>query len=899
MRSVAPSPQRENERLLSSDQILFTKLGVPAVPAQMVSRARLDFEEGSARVILVCAPAGYGKTTLVASWANGRESATVWLSLDTADNDPVRFLMHFTAAIQSRFPEFGTVIVEMLESSPPPPIANLMRSLVNQIYQLPERLSLVLDDLHLLTNPAVHEAIAFLIEHQPDRFQLVIASRNDPPFSLARLRAQRHLLEFRAMDLRFKPDEARIFCNEVMQSGLDPEQVDALMHRTEGWITGLQLAALSLRNNPDKRGFINDFAGDDRHITDFLLDEVLRGQSQDLQDFLLYTSILERFNAALCDALTGRSDSRDVIDDIERTNLFVIGLDRQRSWFRYHHLFTSLLKNRLKLLQPEMLNVLHSRASRWLSCNNFITEAINHALAGEDFEFAADLMEQHGHQLFSHGRINAALTWAEKLSKSLVAKRPVLSMTCAWACFYMDNLAGLEHHVNAAGKCLENCTDAPPGSKERALLGQVALMRGCHFAFSGKIDAAIAHTIEALASFSPERTMYRAAGTILGVYYLIYGKLDQALPLLEENANIAAARHNILIPVTATLGLARLHLLQGRTATSRRIYEKAMRDCVDLGWQDYPACGILHIGLGELEFELNNLTEAEQHLSAGVEMAAIGMRYMNTWGRVLLARTRLALGMTVNVHDEQAEIAFRKYSGRFVIDLPPVSAAIARLWLSQNRLEAVQEWVEVAQLSETLPLAAGREAEYLVLVRFHMVSQKLTAAMDLLLLLWPAAERGARVAVMTELLVLKALILQATGKVYEALEALKQALHVAENSGLVSVFVHEGESIASLLKKFTRGSDQHASARRLLGHFLDEGVAGKAGAMDSLASQLSKKERQVAGHILQGASNQEIAVALFISPNTVSSHMKNIYSKLGVNSRAKAIDLLRKLSPTV
>ena len=629
---------------MSIDYILSTKLVVPATPMRIVARARLTRPPDAPRLILVCAPAGYGKTTLLTSWAREMPAPVAWLSLDGGDNDPLRFLMHFITAIQSRHPDFGATITGMLGNAPLPSVGEMMRSLVNQLCKLQGRLCLMLDDLHLVSDAAVHEALAFLVENHPPQLQLFIAGRCDPPFSLARLRGQRQVLEYRASDLRFTPEEAGIFCNELMQLDLPQQQVDTLAQRTEGWIVGLQLAAVSLHAVSDKAEFIDSFAGDNRHITDFLLDEVLRSRSDEMQGFLLQTSLLERFNAPLCDAVTGRADSRLMLDEMERANMFIVGLDHQRLWYRYHHLFTSLLQSRLRDADPDLARKLCRRASQWCDENGLPTDAINYAIKADDFAHAADLMEKHGNQLFSHGQISTVLSWAQCLPTPLLAQRPALSMMCAWGSFYMDDLVAMDHHIRKVAACIADFEHAPCGSSERAMWGQLALMRGCRLAYDGSIDGAMAQLHGALASLNPERTLHRAAAVYLGVTCFVSGELDQAQPLLAQHASIAQVKHNALVPITAVLGLARLHLLRGNLVAAGQVYHNAMREALAVGLQDYPACGMLYIGMGELAYQMNDLPAAEQYLRRGVEMTAVGMQYVNTWGRILLAQTRLAAG---------------------------------------------------------------------------------------------------------------------------------------------------------------------------------------------------------------------------------------------------------------
>jgi LuxR family maltose regulon positive regulatory protein len=878
---------------MTTDHILSTKLMVPAGPPQFVERPRLELPEQAPRIVLVSAPAGYGKTTLVASWTSAMRGPVAWLSLDDADNDPTRFLMHFVSAIQTHEPDFGKVVMDMLACVPPPPVPGLMRSLVNQFCAFTERLCLVFDDLHLVTDGAVHEALAFLVDHQPPQLQLIFASRSDPPFSIARLRGQRQLLEYRAADLRFTAEEAAKFCKDTMHVDLSEEQIATLTARTEGWAVGLQFAALSLCGVQDRSGFISSFAGDNRHITDFLLDEVLRTRSEDMQNFLLHTSILERFNASLCDAITGRDDSRAMIDEMERTNMFLVGLDHQRNWYRYHHLFSSLLHTRLQQLMPDMASVLYRRASRWFSEKNLVAEAIGYAIKGDDHEYAADLLEKHGTALFSHGRVATVLIWSERLPQELLARRPALSMLCAWGAFYMDSLNALDRHIRAAAACLPHAAQAPFGSKERAMYGQLAVMRGCHLGYNGQLESAIAQFKEALSCFSPERTMYHGAAVCLGVCYFAEGRFDESLQLLQEHANLTEIRYNLLVPITATLGLGRLHLLRGDLLTAKEIYARALRECEKAGWQDFPACGMLHIGLGELAYEMNDLAMADRHLRRGIQMTAVGMWCFNAWGRILHAQTKLAQGAVEDLPVPENDYTLMKYAGRFVVDIAPVSAVLGKLWLRQGRMDAMALWAGRAGLPTSGSLMRGREAEYVVLARHMIAAGDIAPAIRLLDDLWPAAEQARRRTVLVEIMILKAIALQAKGDMDAACAALRQAVDLAENTGLIRLFLDEDIALAGLIKKLARSGECSSYARYLFSQFTHGHGASEQ--EEALPLLFSKKEKEVVNYIVNGSSNQEIARELAISSNTVNSHMKNIYSKLGVNSRLQAIRRLREL----
>ncbi len=882
---------------MSVDYILSTKLVIPESPPHIIERPRLMLPKEPARITLVCAPAGYGKTTLISSWARTNTLPTAWLSLDSSDNDPTQFLMHLISAIQTQCPDFAQATATTLASKQLPSITGLTRSLLNELCGLPEHICLMLDDLHYIDNSSIHEALAFMVEHLPTQLSLVIASRNTLPFSLSRLRAQRQITEFNTEDLRFNRQEVAQFCNDAMQLGLSEPLIDTLEARTEGWIVGLQLAALSLHNAPNKQAFINTFAGDDRHITDFLIDEVLRHLPEESQNFLLHTCLLPQLSAPLCDAVRQQHNSRSIIDELERTNMFITRLDHKRVWYRYHHLFASLLKTRLYDLQPELMTTLHHRASVWFKEHGLFNDAIQQGIKAGDYEFAAALMEENSSELFSLGQFTTALIWAYQLPSELLAKHPKLSMLCAWAGLVMDNVPEVERHVRAATIHLERYRDAPSGSKERALFGQLMLISSCQFCLAGDVERAQASVMDALGSLTPGRVLYRGASICLGFCYYAQGELDKALRLFEENAEIADARNNLLVPIFATMGLARSHFLRGQLTTAQAVYQKALHDCELLGWQDIPACGMLYIGLGELAFESNDLLNAKQMLTKGISMTTAGqMQYINAWGRVLLAQTQLALGETTMPLTIAAEAALLRYSGRFVVEIPPLSATLAQLWLSQGRMEAIQHWLKAAQLPMNGSFAVEREAEYMALARYWVMTHQFADAAALLNRLWAHAESHHHVRVMVEIQILKTLILQAEGETAKALATLQHAVVLAGDNQLVRLFSRDSAVLSPLLHKLAHDLSQHPLMPALLGATGTTMPNLSMAFNHSTISVLSKKERQVARHLLTGATSQEIAENMCVSLSTIKTHTKNIYAKLGVNKRLQAIEALLKLN---
>ncbi len=880
---------------VQNEHIVATKLVVPVSPARMVLRPRLLPPEENTPVILLCAPAGYGKTTLISSWIKNLSVPIAWLSLDSGDNAPDRFLMHLVGTIQRQMSDFGDALINAQGVTPTPPISILMRLLVNELCVLSRPLVLVFDDLHVIQEPTIQEAIAFLVQYRPPALQLILATRTDPAFPLARLRAQRQLLEYRTEDLRFTLSEAEQFCNEIMNLDLNPDLVRVLDDRTEGWIAGLQLAALSLRNNHDSSSFIHDLAGNSRHITDFLIEEVLRNCSENTQQFLLHTSLFERFCAPLCDAVFGNGHSRAMIDELEQNNMFIMGLDNKRLWYRYHQLFASLLQSRLAELEPEQTNALHRLASQWFSNNGCFSEAIEHAIKASDYNSAAQLMETHSAELFSLGRFVTVRNWVQPLPEGFLAQHPQLAMTCAWAELVRDNPAGASRYVQAASASLSAYQDGPIGTTERMMFGQMSLLQGCQYCREGKLAEAMTCASEALASLLPGQVLYRTAAVCLGICHYVRGELDVAQPLLETNTGIAEARRNLIVPIFAVLALGRSHVLRGQLSAARQVYEKALQECIKLGWQDMPVCGILHIGLGEVAYQMDRLDVAEQQLVRGVGMTAVGgVKYVNAWGQVLLAQTRLATGLTDQGFKPEQEAALMGYSGRFVVDIPPLSAALARLWFRQGRMDMILHWQDVAQLPADSQPAIEREAEYLIRARYLIANQQMTKALELLECLTPSVENGKRHFVLLEILLLKTLTLHGQGHHARARAELQHAVVLAEATRVVRLLIDEGPVLAMLLRKLADSSPPESYVHRLLDHFVTAGphMTAVAGAEAVL---LSKKEKQVAIYISKGLTSQEIAEVMFVARSTINTHIQSIYAKLGVNKRIQAIEKLRKL----
>lgn len=878
------------------DYILAAKLRIPTSPVQLVNRPRLISAQLSP-ITLICAPAGYGKTVLASSWVNSLDMRCAWLSLDHTDNDTTQFMMHLVSAIQSQFPDFANQSHHLSSSNQLPAISGLTRALLNDLGQLTEPLCLVLDDLHCLHEPFLHDALAFMIERLPPQLHLILTSRTIPPFSLARLRAQRQLTEIYTQDLRFSVEEVQQFCNQSMQLKLTPDLVKSLETRTEGWIVGLQLAALSLSNTSNKSMFIKNFAGDDRHITDFLMDEVLNQLSDELQKFLLETSLLGQFNASLCDNLRQTNNSRQLINELEKQNLFISCLDHKRGWYRYHHLFASLLKSRLEeLYSPDDITTLHQRASLWFTQHHLLNEAIQHSMNAQDYTLAAQLMEDNSSQLFSLGRITTAVTWAYQLPSSILANCPKLSMLCAWAGLVMDNLSEIDRHLASIHQYLSN--NPIDTNKQHLLLGQIALIRGCQYCLTSDIERAEASVMEALNYLSPKQVLYSGASVCLGFCYYVQGKIDKAQRLFMANAHISQAKYNLMIPIFAVLGLGRCYLLRGELEAAEQIYNRALAECIAFGWQDVPVCGMLHLGLGELAYESNQLVEAILHLEKGVAMTRIGqMQFFNAWGRVLLAQAQIALKQTVVLSAiEEAELI--RYSERFLIEIPPLSASLVQLWLQQQRFDCVQQWLNNAQLPVKGELVFERWAEYLVLCRFFIKQQRYQETAYILDKLYDYAENQQHRRLLVEVLLIQSIMQYQQHLLSKAADSLQKAIISTHDSKFLRLFAHEDHLLETLLPLISKSLIHHPLMCDIMALLAPHTETPAVTDNTSLSSYLvlSKKERLVARKMISGASSQEIAEMLCVSLSTIKTHTQNIYTKLGVNKRPQAIEMLLRLN---
>jgi LuxR family maltose regulon positive regulatory protein len=891
--------------------ILATKLYIPPPRPHLVLRSRL-IERLNARLhhklSLISALAGFGKTTLVIAWAAGDTRPVAWLSLDEGDNDLARFLLHLVAAVRTVAADLGERVIDALQSPQPPPADVLLTDLLNEITTLPEHVILVLDDYHLIEAAPVDQALAYLVEHLPPQMHLVIATRADPPLPLARLRAQGQMTELRAADLRFTPSETAAFLNEVMGLSLSAEDIAALDGRTEGWIAGLQLAALSMQGREDVPGFIRAFAGDHRYIADYLVGEVLGRQPEPVRSFLLQTSILERLSGPLCDAVTGQEDGRAQLEALERGNFFVVPLDDNRQWYRCHHLFVDVLHAHVKAEQPDLVPTLHRRASAWYEHNGSAADAIRHALAAADVAHAADLVELAVPAMRRSRQEAAVLGWLRVLPDDLVRRRPVLSVWYAHALLASCELEGVEERLRDSERWLDTTPDRggrpDPASAAmvvvddeefRRLPGTIALARAGAALARGDVPETVTQARRALELVPEDDHLGRGGATaLLGLASWASGDLEAAHRTFAEGmARVQRAGH-IADALNGTIALADIRMAQGRLRTAMSTYEWGLQLAAEQGTPVPRGTANLYVGMSELHRERNDLEAATQHLLRSKELGEhTGFpQYPYRW-RVAMARIRQAQGdldSAVELLDE----AERRYASDFSPNVRPVAAVRTRLWLKQGRLDEALAWARERGLSAQDDSSYLREFEHLTLARVLLAryrsdraDRSLREVMGLLERLLTAAQDGGRMDSVIDILVLQALAHQTHGDLPAALRLLQRALALAEPEGYVRLFVDEGPPMATLLDAAAHQQFAPAYVRHL--RSASGTPADRAPATPSLIEPLSARERDVLRLLGTDLSGPDMARGLMVSLNTLRTHTKNIYSKLGVTNRRAAV----------
>jgi LuxR family maltose regulon positive regulatory protein len=860
---------------------------------------------------LISAPAGFGKTSLVAQWLSSRtahDRTVAWIALDPADDQPATFWAQVLTALQmAAGPAFGEGILPLLESGQPP-TEGVLAAVVNELSELPSELDLVLDDYHVIEDPGIHDTMTFLFDHLPPQVHVLITTRADPPLPLARLRAQGDLVEIRAADLRFSVEEASTYLNEVMGLGLGSGDVAALEERTEGWIAALQLAALSMEGRDDNSDFVARFTGNDRYIVDYLIEEVLQRLPDEIRMFLLDTCILDRLSGPLCDAVTGRGNGKAMLGALERRNLFVVPLDDERRWYRYHHLFADVLQAHLEDEQPEHAPELHRRASEWYEREGDWTEAISHALAARDFDRTGELVERALPAIRMARQETMLRSWIEGLPDDVVRRRPVLSVGFAGALLASGELGGVEGRLDDAERQVTSLTGIEAGTSAHAaeiafvdegelrrVPGQIEMYRTALAQARGDVRATVEHAQRVLAVATEDDYVARAgAAGFLGIVSWTEGDLGAAHRAWSECVSGLRRAGHIADALGATIALGDICVAQGRLRDAMSTYQESLELVPEQSRALVRGTADMHVGMSELFLEHFDLEAANQHLRKAQDLGEYaGMPQFPYRWRVASARVRAAEGDregAVELIDE----AERFYVSDFFPDVRPVAALKARLWIANSQLRDALGWARRAGVSVDDELSYLREFEHITLARLLLARAKAdrtgTSVRDALALLerlGQAAAEGARSGSMLEIMVLEALALQAQGDAAAALEALERSLAEAEPEGYVHLLIDEGLPMASLLKEAARRGGVPAYVDELLA--AGGGFTGSASKKQGLIEPLSERELDVLRLLRSDLSGPDIARELMVSLNTMRTHTKNIYTKLDVNDRRAAV----------
>lgn len=882
---------------------------------------------------LISAPAGFGKTTLLTEWRHSQQGVMAgsdsspptfaWLALDSDDDDPVHFLRYVVAALQTVQEELGATALSLLQSPQPPAPQTVLGTLINEIAALPQRLVLVLDDYHTISNRAIHEALAYLLTHLPPQLHLAIATRVDPPLPLARMRVRGEMTELRAADLRFTTAEAATFLRECRQLDLQPAQVAALEARTEGWIAGLQLAALSLQHRHERAEvstFVDAFTGSHRYVLDYLVDEVLAQQSTQVQQFLLCSAILKQICAEACNAILEIDDSQPMLEALEAANLFIVPLDEQRRWYRYHHLFAELLRHRLKQTQPDRVPELHRRASDWHQANDLIGEAIEHALAAADTARAVALVCQARWEVHGRGEVATLQRWLRLLPASVVQTTIPLALAQVWTLFYSGKLAEgaaclqqIQAHL-CADNAVQTATLRMWHSELAILEAQAALNRG-------EIERAIAACLQARAALPDGQWVIASmVETVLGRAYRLRGDLAAAAQAYAAAATLGGRTNNPMAVLSGLCSQAALYEVLGQLHEAERLQQAAIALAIDETGRRVPLAGIPLLGLGKLYREWNRLETAAAWLEEAIALGRrAGLEGIVVDSVVTLALVHMAQGADAHATLRQGQEIVQRWQEP--LTALRLAALAARLWLAQGNIAAAAAWADaiLAEYSMKQLIAGGEqvEIEQTILARIWLAQGRVAEAQELLAQLLAAAEATGRKGRVVEVLVLQALAARAGGALAPAIDTLCQALQLAQPAGYVRVFADEGRPMGELVARVALEESPLALyARQLLPAFAasaPESVPLEVGSAATdqttgqppqalspemahwLAEPLSVREREVLALLAEGYNNREIGKRLIIAISTVKKHIEHIHGKLYVRSRTQAVARARTL----
>lgn len=896
--------------------LLTTKFNLPPIDKDFLPRPRLTQKLSTClhpgnRLALVCAPAGYGKTSLVSEWLHQVEQMLpsiryAWLTLDQGDDDLARFLNYLVGALRRIDPHLGGGLLTAIQSFRPSSVQLLATLLINDLVKISNPFILVIDDYQQISSKSIHAFLEFMIEHQPLEMKLIMISRSDPPFPLARMRARGQLVELRQKELSFNLAETTNYLVDRVGLGLNSEQLVILEQRTEGWVAGLKLAGLSLYKLPSPDNFVESFSGSQEYIADYLTDEVLATQSEPLKTFLLQTSILDRLSASLCDAVTNQNNSQELLEMLRESNLFVIALDHQGEWYRYHALFYDLLRKRFYQSRASLAGELHMRASRWYRDHGFRHSSIEHALLGQDYEAVFELIEGIGEMILMHGEAVTLLRWLDAIPGDNKIANPILLVYEGLASLMVGKSPNdVRERLRAAGTL--GTTDNIQ-AEINTFEATLAVMRG-------ETQAAIQFAEKALSQLSIERAFLRClAADNLGMAYTLQGDINAATLAFEKMVGISQKTGNTMMTLMGLSNLAGMRFQQGKLHASAAAYQQVL----DLARQEFggssPTMGKALLGLGEIHREWNNLDEALRYFSDALGMLEKFVEIGISIAYLSIAKVKSILGDWKSAYEnlEKAQ-QFARQSTTTLLDDQLVELLEVRFWISEGEIDRAQEWANRKALIsssnvEQVPLvdrgtriSEFQLAEQLTLVRLLLAKMQPDQALAVLDPLLAIASHNGAMRRVIEIRVLRSLAFNQMEEIDSALDELRRALSIAEPEGFQRTFLDEGDGIVQLLYRLLNGGFAPDYVGKLLAAFPGLVVTSDSSkqGMDSsgdLIETLSVRELEVLKLISEGLSNQEIAHRLHISLSTVKGHTSQIYGKLAVNNRTHAVAKARSLN---
>ncbi|MDA3940451.1 MAG: LuxR C-terminal-related transcriptional regulator [Spirochaetia bacterium] len=862
--------------------ILATKLYIPLLRSKIVQRPNLiqRLNEGlQCKLTLVSASAGFGKTTLISEWITGCKQPVAWLSLDKDHKDPACFLTYFIAALQTIAADIGDDLLALLQSPQQPPIEFILTNLLNEITAIPDPFILVLDDYHVLDTEEIDNMITFILENIPPLMHLVIATREDPHLPLARLRGRGQMAELRVSDLRFTSSETVDFLNQMMDLNLSEEDITVLESRTEGWITGLQLAAISMQGNKDASRFIESFTGSHHFILDYLIEEVLNHQPEYIQSFLLRTSILDRMCGSLCDSvlLDAPSSGKDTLKYLEQLNMFIIPLDNERLWYRYHHLFAELLRQRLQHSMDDAAE-LHIRASQWYENNELYLEAFHHATAANDIDRTIRLIEGDGIPRHSRGPVTSILNWLQSLSEKVLNSKPLLWITYATVSLGIGQVTGVEQKLKAAETAMEG---AGPDEINRDMIGRIASMRAIIAVTQYNAETMKTQSLRALEYLSPENLSSRTTSTwTLAQAYEQLGDLTTARKTYNETLVIGQSSGNMVFTLFAKAGLGYIDEVENQLHQAAEAYRQILQI---VGDKPLPALCDVHLGLARIYYQWNDMDAALQYAQSSIDLARLFEHTIDRFiiCEIFLAHIKLAEGDVDTACSLLAKTTQSVHQSNFVHRLPELAVGQVLALIKMGKLEAA---AVIADKHE-LPISQAR----VLLARGDTSS-----ALSILEPLYQQEKAMAWDDEKLEIMVLKSLALSLHGNEDKAIRLLVNILALTEPEGFIRIFVDEGLPMFRLLSEINTQGIMPDYISKLLAVFKAEDKQSEGNSnlfpAQPLIDPLSQRELEVLQLITEGLSNQEIGEKLFIALDTVKGHNRRIYDKLDVANRAQAIN---------